>query len=160
MKKQYLLLKIFICFSWITFFQNKAGAQQTVVDSSLLDRIAALEKKVAEKRSGEDHFMVAGLTSIGFSSYKTTNTLNGISAVSKGNSFPDANHYEFSPMFLWRHGKNFLLEFEPSFNNNGLSVNWADVSWFAAPGLILRAGYFVLPFGSYAKRLAAGWINK
>ncbi len=160
MKKQYLLLKIFICFSWITFFQNKVGAQQTVVDSSLLDRMAALEKKVAEKRSGEDHFMVAGLTTIGFSSYKTTNTLNGASVVSKANSFPDANHYEFSPMFLWRHGKNFLLEFEPSFNNNGLSVNWADVSWFAAPGLIFRAGYFVLPYGSYAKRLAAGWINK
>jgi hypothetical protein len=41
-----------------------------------------------------------------------------------------------------------------------LSVNWADVSYFAAPGLIFRAGYMVVPFGIYNKRLAAGWIDK
>jgi hypothetical protein len=160
MRKQNFIPNIFVCLVWFFLFQYKANAQQTVVDSALLDRVAALEKQAAEKRSGEDHFMVAGLATIGFASYKTTNTLNNVATISKGNSFPDANHFEFSPMLLWRHGKNFLLEFEPSFNNNGLSVNWADVSWFAAPGLIVRAGYFVLPFGSYAKRLAAGWINK
>jgi hypothetical protein len=160
MKKQKFILNIFLPFIALSFFYNRINAQQTTVDSSLLDRITALEKTAAEKRSGEDHFMVAGLTTIGFASYKTTSTLNNTSSISKGNSFPDADHYEFSPMLLWRHGKNFLLEFEPSFNDNGLSVNWADVSWFAAPGLIVRAGYFVLPFGTYAKRLAAGWINK
>jgi hypothetical protein len=68
--------------------------------------------------------------------------------------------YEFSPMFLWRQGKRVLLEFEPSFNNDGLSVNWANISYFAAPNLIIRGGYFVLPFGIYSKKLAAGWINK
>jgi hypothetical protein len=72
----------------------------------------------------------------------------------------DADHFEFSPMFLWRHGDKFLMEFEPSYSADGLGVNWADVSYFAAPGLIIRAGYFVLPFGTYNKRLAAGWIDK
>lgn len=131
-----------------------------VVDSSLLDRISALEQKVNDQKPGEDHFMVVGLTTFGFVSSKTTNTLNGISSVTKANSLADANHYEFSPMFLWRHGKKFLMEFEPSFSNNSLGVNWADISYFAAPNLIIRAGYFVLPFGTYAKRQAAGWINK
>jgi len=135
-------------------------AQKTVVDSALLDRVSELEKQMASKKTGEDHFMVVGLTTVGFASNKTTNTLGGVSTSTKSNSFPDADNYEFSPMFLWRHGKSFLMEFEPSFNNNGLSVNWADISWFAAPALIVRAGYFVLPYGTYAKREAAGWINK
>ena len=139
---------------------NNLKAQQTVVDSSVLDRITELEKQSAYKKSGQDHFMVVGLTTIGFAASKTTNTLGGVSSVSKGNSFPDADNFEFSPMLLWRHGDKFLMEFEPSFNNNGLSVNWADVSYFATPNLIIRAGYFVLPFGTYAKREAAGWIDK
>jgi hypothetical protein len=137
-----------------------ARAQQITVDSSILDRLNELEKKVSNARPGEDHVMIVGLATVGFASFKTTNTLNGVSTVTKGNSFPDADNFELSPMFLWRHGDKFLVEFEPSFNNNGLSVNWADVSWFATPGLIVRAGYFVLPFGTYAKREAAGWINK
>ena len=138
------------------------ASAQTVIpfDSTIYDRLNALEEKVNYHKSGEDHFMVAGLATIGFASAKTTNTMNGVESVTKNNSFPDADHFEFSPMLLWRHGTKFLMEFEPSFNNNGLSVNWADVSYFAAPNLILRAGYFVLPFGTYAKREAAGWINK
>ena len=80
--------------------------------------------------------------------------------VTKTNSIADADRYEFSPMFLWRHGNKFLLEFEASFDGYTVGVNWADVSYFAAPGLIIRAGYIVLPFGTYNKRLAAGWIDK
>lgn len=151
-----LLTAIFI----MAMLPNKLRAQQTVVDSALLDRITELEKQVADKRSGEDHFLMVGLATAGFASSKTTNSLGGVSTVSKTNSFPDADHFEFSPMFLWRHSNKFLLEFEPSFSNNGLGVNWADISYFARPNLIIRAGYFVLPFGTYSKRQAAGWINK
>lgn len=63
-------------------------------------------------------------------------------------------------MLLWRHGSNFLIEFEPSFNGTSIGVNWGNISYFAAPGLIIHAGYFVLPFGMYNKRMAAGWIDK
>jgi hypothetical protein len=53
------------------------------------------------------------------------------------------------------------MEFEPSYSSGGgLGVNWADVSYFAAPGLIIRAGFFVVPFGIYNKKLSAGWIDK
>ncbi|HLK29106.1 MAG TPA: hypothetical protein VKT28_11055 [Puia sp.] len=160
MRQQKFILRTLFVLFLIAFQVKESKAQQTVVDSSVLDRISELEKQMSAKKSGEDHFMVVGLATLGFASYKTTNTLNGVSSITKGNSFPDADNFEFSPMLLWRHGKNFLVEFEPSFNNNGLSVNWADVSWFAAPGLIVRAGYLVLPFGTYSKREAAGWIDK
>src|SRR5450755_3673989 len=140
---------------------NIARAQQTtIVDSALLERVAALEQQVASQKPGESHFMVAGLATFGFVSNTTTTTSGGITQKAKTNSFPDVDHFEFSPLFLWRHGSNFLLEFEPSFDGTSLGVNWADVSYFVAPGLILRAGYLVTPFGTYSKRLAAGWIDK
>ena len=140
---------------------NYLFAQVTVVDSSLLDRVTELEKQASYKKPGEDHFMVVGLTTIGWNMNKTTVTSGGVGQAVKTNSFPDDAEFEFSPMFLWRHGNKFLMEFEPSFSSGGgLGVNWADVSYFASPGLIIRAGYFVVPFGIYNKRLAAGWINK
>ena len=135
--------------------------QQSLVDSSLYDRISALEKKADYNKPGEDHFMMAGLATFGFVSNKTTNTLNGVlQDVLKKNSLADVDHFEFSPMFFWRHGKKILVEFEPSFADNQLGVNWADISYFVAPNVILRAGYLVIPFGFYPKHLAAGWITK
>ncbi len=140
--------------------QQSLRAQQIVVDSSLLDRVSDLEEQVHYNKPGDDHFMVVGLATLGFTSSKSTNTFGGESTVTKTNSFPDADNFEISPMLLWRHSKKFLVEFEPSFNADGLTVNWGEVSWFAAPGLIVRGGYLVLPFGTYSKREAAGWIDK
>jgi hypothetical protein len=130
------------------------------VDSALLERVTALEQQAAYIKPGEDHFQVSGLMTFGYVTGKSTNTVGGISTYTRTSTFGNANTYEFSPMLLWRHGDKFLLEFEPSFNNDGLGVNWADVSYFAAPGLIIRGGYMVVPFGIYNKRLAAGWIDK
>ncbi|HVV55134.1 MAG TPA: hypothetical protein VHC47_07415 [Mucilaginibacter sp.] len=153
-----LSLLISCCFlPWV----NKANAQQTAADSALLDRVSALEQQVADQKPGESNFMVAGLTTFGFVGNKTTFTAPGAAGqIMKSNSFGDADHYELSPMLLWRHGNKFLVEFEPSFDGSSLGVNWANVSYFAAPGLIIHGGYFVVPFGIYNKRLAAGWIDK
>jgi len=140
---------------------NIAKAQQPAVDSTVINRISALEQQVADQKPGESHFMVVGLTTFGYVSNKTTYTAPGVlGQVQKANSFGDADHYELSPMLLWRHGNDFLVEFEPSFDGSNLGVNWANISYFAAPGLIIHGGYFVVPFGIYSKRLAAGWIDK
>ena len=116
-------------------------------------------------RTFDSHFMVVGLATIGFLNTWSVNKVNTPTGVvttklPTTNSFGDVAHYEFSPMFLWRHSDNILIEFEPSFSDGSLGVNWADISYFAYPGVILRAGYIVLPFGTYNKRLAAGWICK
>ncbi len=151
-----------LLYGLLFIMSSGAIAQQTpvTVDSALLDRVNVLEGQVASQKLGEEHFMVVGLTTFGFVSNKTTTTFSGSGQVSKTNKIIDGDSYEFSPMLLWRHGNKFLLEFEPSFAGDGLGVNWADITYFAAPGLMLRAGYIVLPFGSYDKRLGAGWINK
>ncbi|HLI92083.1 MAG TPA: hypothetical protein VKU83_00670 [Puia sp.] len=138
-----------------------ATAQAVTVDSSVLDRLTALEQQVADHKPGESHFLVVGLTTFGFVRSKTTVTPPGGSPQAATIvSLGDADRYEFSPMLLWRHGTKWLMEFEPSFDGNSLGVNWADIHYFACPGLQIRAGYFVLPFGIYNKRLAAGWIDK
>ena len=156
-----IITSIIICQIIISPIVNSLFAQDKVVDSALLERIADLEKKVSNTKPGNDHFMVAGLATFGYVSNTTTTTpFGGVSQKAKSNSFPDADHFEFSPLFLWRHGDKFLLEFEPSFDGFSVGVNWADVSYFVMPGLILRAGYIVTPFGTYNKRLAAGWIDK
>ena len=162
MKSIHILIQPLYAICFLLLLSTVAKAQQptVVVDSSLLDRINTLEQQANYTKPGDDHFMVVGLTTLGFVRNKTTTTFNGSSQVSKTNSLADADHYEFSPMFLWRHGNKFLLEFEPSFSADGVGVNWAAVSYYATPGLILRGGYLVLPFGTYNKRLAAGWINK
>ena len=138
-----------------------AKAQQTPADSALLGRIAALEQQVADQKPGESHFMVVGLGTFGYVSNKTTFTAPGTAGqIIRTNSLGDADHYELSPMLMWRHSNNLLVEFEPSFDGNTLGVNWANISYFAAPGLVIHAGYFVVPFGIYNKKLAAGWIDK
>ncbi len=156
--KRFFFLAVTLIFNF--FFYQSFGQQPVTVDSALLERISAIEQNVKYQKPGEDHFMVVGLATFGFVRNKTTTTFGGFSQVSKTNSLADADHFEFSPMFLWRHGNKFLLEFEPSFAGDQLGVNWAAISYFATPGLIIRAGYLVLPFGAYNKRLAAGWINK
>ena len=127
---------------------------QSGTDSTVIK----LAQEVNSLKSGESHFLVVGLTTFGLVNYSTTT--NGIKQKPSSTTTFDANNYEFSPMFLWRHGKNLLLEFEPSFDGNQIGVNWACASYFVTPGLIVRGGYFVLPFGMYNKRLAAGWIDK
>ncbi len=140
---------------------NIVKAQQPSVDSALMDRVSTLEQQIADQKPGESHFMVVGLATFGFVQSKTTYTpFGGPSQSVKTNSLGDADRYELSPMLLWRHGTKFLVEFEPSFDGNSLGVNWANITYFAAPGLAIHAGYFVLPFGIYNKRLAAGWIDK
>ncbi len=122
---------------------------------------AELSKQVTALKPGESNFMMAGLVTFGFENHATTFKSGGIKiSTDKSNSIGDVDRYEFSPMFLWRHGDKLLAEFEPSWDGSQIGVNWADVSYFVAPGFIVRGGYIVLPFGTYTKRLAAGWINK
>ncbi len=137
------------------------ASAQTVekIDSVTERRLAMVEKQVLLNKPGVSRLVVVGLTTFGYVSNRTETTDGGIVQTSKSGSM-GGETYEFSPMFLFRQGKKVLLEFEPSFNNDGVSVNWAAISYFAAPNLIIRGGYFVLPFGMYNKKLAAGWINK
>ena len=124
MKAGKLLSILAICFFIFSPMGNYLLAQVTVADSALMDRVTELEKQAAYKKPGEDHFMVVGLATIGWNLNKTTVTSGGVSQSVKTNSFPDDAEFEFSPMFLWRHGTKLLMEFEPSFSSGG---NWGKL---------------------------------
>lgn len=155
-----LIRQLIICSIGSLLMLNQLAVAQVVKDSALTEQVSILSRQVAEMKEGDSHFMVAGLATFGFVSQKTTTVLGGLRSSSRYNSLGDANRYELSPMFLWRHGDKLLVEFEPSFNGVSLGVNWAAISYFVNPYLIIRGGYIVLPFGSYSKHFAAGWINK
>ena len=156
MKTNKTLTKILL-FAVFAFLKANNSTAQDMPGADNSD----ISKQVASLKSGDGHFMMVGLVTFGFINQSTTNSFGGVKVFSdKSNSLGDADRFEFSPMFLWRHGDRLLAEFEPSWDGNQIGVNWADISYYVAPGLIVRGGYIVLPFGTYTKRLAAGWINK
>lgn len=152
---------VIFTFTFLVTAEIVNAQYDTTAYPALMERVAALEKQVADTKPGESHFMVVGLATFGFVATTTKyQPPSGPHEITKTNSFPDADRYEFSPMLLWRHGTKWLLEFEPSYTGGSLEVNWADLCYYVAPELMIRGGYFVLPFGIYNRRLAAGWINK
>ncbi len=171
--KKNLTLFTLLLFAFIVKAQQKDTLEvqkigdkfYVIVDHSKTDStIQAAVKTATVPKRHDSHFMVAGLGTLGFAhTWTTTNSKLNPSQNSKNimtNSFGNDPQFEFSPMFLWRHSDKLLVEFEPSFDGSILEVNWACVSYFVHPGVILRAGFLTLPFGTYNKRLAAGWINK
>ena len=169
-------MKKYLTLLTVLFFASLVNAQQydtlqvqkigdklyVIVDHQKTDSAiqAAVKTATTPTKKFDSHFMVVGLGTLGFEHTWTTNRSGGITTKSMANSFGNDGLFEFSPMFLWRHGDKLLVEFEPSFDGTSLGVNWACVSYFLHPGVTIRAGYLVLPFGTYNKRLAAGWINK
>src|SRR5580700_7381946 len=86
---------------------NIAKAQKGATDTTVINRISALEQQVADQKPGESHFMVVGLGTFGFVDNKTTFTAPGTAPlIMRTNSLADADHYELSPMLLWRHGND------------------------------------------------------
>lgn len=160
MKTFHHLTKIsFVVIANAFIINTNAQQNSAKLDSLTEARISALEKQASLNKPGLSQLVVVGLTTFGYVSNRNVSTTGGVSTTTKS-SVMGGDSYEFSPMFLWRQGKRVLLEFEPSFSPDGVGVNWAAISYFASPNLILRGGYFVLPFGIYNKKLAAGWINK
>ena len=168
---KYFTILIFLVSSGMLMAQDKdtlevqkIGDKYYVIvphtNSNTDSTIQAAVKTATTPKKFDSHFMVVGLGTLGFAHTWTKTTSGGLSQKSMTNTFGNDPQFEFSPMFLWRHSDKLLIEFEPSFDGTSLGVNWACMSYFAYPGIIIRAGYLVLPFGTYNKRLAAGWIDK
>ena len=169
MKKYFVLFKILFLACVVraqdkdTIEVQKIGDKYfVIVDRQKQDSaIQAAVKTATAPKPFDSHFMVVGLGTVGFANTWTKTISGGIKTkLPVTNTFGNDPQFEFSPMLLWRHSNNLLVEFEPSFDGTSLGVNWACITYYAHPGVMIRAGYLVLPFGTYNKRLAAGWINK
>lgn len=70
----------------------------------------------------------------------------------------------FSPIFLYRHSDRLMfeaeLEFELEGNELEIGLEYADVMYILNDYITVRAGKFLLPFGTFIERLHPAWINR
>lgn len=70
----------------------------------------------------------------------------------------------FAPIFLFKHSDKLMFEAELEFvlENNELEIGleYADVMYVLTKNITVRAGKFLLPFGTFMERLHPSWINK
>jgi hypothetical protein len=70
----------------------------------------------------------------------------------------------FAPIFLFKHSDKLMFEAELEFvlENNELEIGleYANVMFVANDYLTIRAGKFLLPFGTFMERLHPSWVNR
>ncbi len=106
-----------------------------------------------DSKSGRTQFMVRGYGHAGLDYLKT----------------PDGNELSyvgaaFAPIFLFKQGNRFMFESELEFvlEENKLEINleYANLMFVINKYLMIRAGKFLLPFGTFMERLHPAWINR
>ena len=70
----------------------------------------------------------------------------------------------FSPIFLFKHSDRLMfeseLEFELENNTLNIGLEYADVMYVLNKNATVRAGKFLLPFGTFMERFHPAWINR
>ena len=70
----------------------------------------------------------------------------------------------FSPIFLFKYSNRFIfeseLEFELENNQLNIGLEYVDMMYVINNYMTVRAGKFLLPFGTFMERLHPSWINR
>lgn len=70
----------------------------------------------------------------------------------------------FSPIFLFKHSDKLMfeseLEFELEDGKTNINFEYANFNYVINDYVIIRAGKFLLPFGTFMERLHPSWVNK
>ncbi len=70
----------------------------------------------------------------------------------------------FAPIFLYKHSDRLMFEAELEFELEGdeleVGLEYADVMYVLNKNMTVRAGKFLLPFGTFMERLHPAWINR
>ena len=70
----------------------------------------------------------------------------------------------FAPIFLFKHSDRLMFEAELEFGLEGneleIGLEYADVMYVLNKNMTVRAGKFLLPFGTFMERLHPAWINR
>tara|TARA_R110002096_G_scaffold10125_2_gene39336 strand:+ start:1960 stop:3147 length:1188 start_codon:yes stop_codon:yes gene_type:complete len=104
-------------------------------------------------KPSKTQFMVRGYGHTGFDSMNT----NG----KKESSYVGS---AFAPIFLFKHSDRLMFEAELEFvlggNELEVGLEYANVMYVLNKSMTVRAGKFLLPFGTFMERLHPAWINK
>ena len=70
----------------------------------------------------------------------------------------------YAPIFLYKHSDRLMFEAELEFKLEGneleIGLEYADVMYVLNKNITVRAGKFLLPFGTFMERLHPAWINR
>ena len=142
------LFKIAVLFLGIMSMTAQNNLTESDVDS--------IAKTAVEKygfNASKTQFMIRGYGHTGFAS---TNE-NG----EKVSSFDGGT---FAPIFLFKHTDRFMFESELEFSlSEGeleVGFEYANIMYVINDYVTVRAGKFLLPFGTFMERLHPSWINK
>lgn len=140
--KQFQVLILVLFFSLTVILTSSA-------QDSLQNQYQALKDEINTLKPGNTNFMLRGYGHFGLDASKEEVTFTAGS---------------FNPIFLWRQGDRLIFEseWEMEFDGNELEIGleYTDVSYVISKGLIVRAGKFLLPFGTFTDRLHPAWINR
>ncbi|NDP27256.1 MAG: hypothetical protein GZ087_07505 [Flavobacterium sp.] len=103
--------------------------------------------------SSNNQFMIRGFGDVGFNYYDKDGEENS--------SFTAGN---FAPIFLFKQSDRLMFEAELELNLTGESLDieleYADVIYVLNDYMTVRAGKFLVPFGTFIERLHPSWINR
>jgi len=106
-----------------------------------------------DSKLGKTQFMVRGYGHAGLDYFSTEGEVN--SSYIGG---------AFAPIFIFKQGNRFLfeaeLEFELEDNELKIGLEYANLMYSINDYLMVRAGKFLLPFGTFMERLHPAWINR
>ena len=145
MKKLYLILLLFFLVGEIIAQDsNPASTSGGTPNAGFLQETY---------KPSETQFMIRGYGHVGYESI-TTN----------GETSSTFNGGSFSPIFLFKHSDRLMFETELEFeiNEGSLEVGfeYADVMYVLNKYMTVRAGKFLLPFGTFMERMHPSWINR
>lgn len=145
MKKILFIMSLFFLVGNITAQETK---QSSEIDS--LVEAALLRKGFKPSKT---QFMIRGYGHAGLNSLKTDDE--------KESSYVGS---AFAPIFLFKHSNKLMFEAELEFQleNNKLEIGleYADIMYVINDNLTIRAGKFLLPFGTFMERLHPAWVNR
>ncbi len=145
MKKTIILMLLFFLVGNIMAQDDK---QSREIDS--LVEAALLRKGFKPSKT---QFMIRGYGHTGFN-YQT-------SGDEKESSFVGS---AFAPIFLFKLSDRLMFEAELEFvlegNELEVGLEYADVMYVLNKNMTIRAGKFLLPFGTFMERLHPSWINR
>ncbi len=101
----------------------------------------------------KSQFMIRGYGHLGLNSLNT-----------EGEKESSYQGSVFAPIFLFKHSDRLMFEAELEFvlegNELETGLEYANVMYVLHKNVIVRAGKFLLPFGTFGERLHPSWINR
>ena len=132
--------------------ETKIATREKEVDEALDEiekKSGAIQQLAEAGRAGTTKFL---LTGFGFGGFEDRPGASGRFTAG------------FSPIFLWKISDRLFFEAEPEFeltpDETEIGLEYANVSYLVNSFVTAKVGKFLVPFGTFADRFHAAWINK